>query len=375
MPDDDTSQYGLEPRVVARYLTSQGWKLDTIRSNLSRLWLPDDGDAKPLEIFLSFDSRSKQREVAFALTTISQFYEKSIEMLAGEIRALAYDIITSRIPDEYVRNDSIELRIAAEYIERMKSFLAASATTELSGERFYKRVRKEAVDYSERCRFGHTFRGSFGFHIESPVGLNDAPQFDMVDEEVPFERRVVERISRGLSSLSQASIQGDAGAIVSEGQGFSSNMCDAIIDIIESVGVSKIDVAITFSPEWRPRVSLETNKFTIQYRQLDILKQAAKVLRVDDPPKRAHVFGRVKRLETEGNPADLLEDKSRREIEVSWLNDENQITHVKIALSPKDYLKALDAHKNGRVISSTGLLSKIGRNWRLDPIDTFEIMN
>lgn len=375
MPQDDVSQFALEPRLVARYLTNQGWKLEHLRSNLRRLWLPEEGVGTPLEIFLNFDSKSGQRDLAFALTTISQYYEKSTEALAREIRALAYDIITSKIPDDYVRNDSIELRIASEYIERMKAFLAASATTELNGERFYRRARKEALDYSERCRFGHTFRGSFGFHIESPVGLNDAPTFNDVDEEIPFERRVVERISRGLSALSQASVQGDPNVIIADEQGFSSNMCEAIIDIIEDIGISKIDVEITFSPEWRPRITHLANKFSIQFQHLDILKDAAKALRVDDLPRPAQVFGRIKRLETEGNPADLIEDKSHREIEVSWVNEDNQLIHVKIALPPKEYLAAVEAHKNGHAVSSTGLLSKVGRNWRLDPVETFKVVD
>ncbi|MGF6174244.1 hypothetical protein [Ensifer sp. 4252] len=375
MPHDDASQFGLDPRLVARYLTSNGWQLDQLRSNLRRIWLPEEGAANPIEIFLSFDTKSQDRDLAFALTTISQYYERSVETLASEIRALSCDIISSKIPDEYVRNDSIELRIASEYLDRMRVFLAASATTELNGERFYKRLRKEAVEYSERCRFGHTFRGSFGFHIESPVGLNDAPSFEGIDEEVPFGRLVVERISRGLSSLSQAALQGNPNLIVAEGQGLSANMCEAIISIIEDIGVSRIDMQISFSPEWRPRVSPLPTKFSMHFQQLDILKDAAKALRVDDPPRHAQVFGRIKRLETEGNPADLIEDKSRREIEVSWVNEENQLVQVRVALSPEAYLDALEAHKNGHAVLATGIVSKVGRNWRLDPIETFKIVS
>ncbi|RFB90330.1 hypothetical protein B5K11_19955 [Rhizobium leguminosarum bv. trifolii] len=375
MPQNDVSQFDLEPRLVARYLTNQGWKLDQLRSNLRRIWLPEEGASSPLEIFLNFDSKNQQRDLAFALTTISQFYEKSTEALATEIRALAYDVITSRIPDEYVRNDSIELRIASEYIDRMKTLLASSATTELNGERFYKRIRKEAIDYSERCRFGHTFRGSFGFSIESPVGLNDSPPLIGGTEDIPFERRVVERISRGFSSLSRASDEANPAVIVNEENGFSSNMCEAVIDIIEDIGVSRIEMEIAFSPEWRSYEPRQGNRFSIQYQHLDILKDAAKAMRVDEPPKTAQVVGRIKRLETDGNPADLLEDKSRREIEVSWVNEDNQLVHVKIGLSPENYLDAVEAHKNGHAVMAAGMLSKSGRHWRLDPVHSFRVVS
>ncbi|UXS26951.1 hypothetical protein [Agrobacterium tumefaciens] len=374
MPHDDASHLDLEPRLISRYLTSQGWKLDHLRGALRRIWLPEDGSSNPLEVFLNFDSTGRQRDVIFALTTISQFYEKNMETLINEIRALAYDVITSRIPDEYVRNDSIELRIASEYIHRMKALLASSATTELNGERFYKRMRKEAVEYSERCRFGHTFRGSFGFSIESPVGLNDSPTLDGVEENIPFERRVVERLFRGFKSLSRASHEANPSIIVEEKDGFSSNMCDAIVDIIEDIGISKIDMEIAFSPEWRSPEPRHNSKFSIQYQHLDILKDAAKAMRTEDAPRLAQVVGRIKRLETEGNPADLLEDKSRREIEVSWVNEDNQLVHVKMGLSPESYLQAVEAHKNGHAVIASGMLSRSGRFWRLDPLLSFGVV-
>lgn len=375
MGQDDLSQLKLEPRLVARYLTNLGWNLEILKNNIRRMWLPEDNQDTQVEIFLNFEPKTAKRDVYFALTTISQLYAKSPEALAGEIQALAYDVITSKIPSEYVKNDSIELRIASQYIERMKLFLAASATTEISGERHYKRVLKEAVEYSERCRFGHTFRGSFGFHVESPVGLNDEPMLLGVEQTRPFERRVVERIAVGLSSLSDAVKQQDPSMIVQEEHGFSANMCDSIADMVEDIEVSKIDIGIAFSTEWYPKSTSRTQNFTVEFRDLELLREASKNLRIEDSPRQASIFGRIKRLETEGNPADLLEDKARREIEVSWLNEDNHLIHVKMALSPEEYLEAVEAHKAGRIVSATGILAKQGRTWRLTEVETFNILN
>jgi len=188
-------------------------------------------------------------------------------------------------------------------------------------------------------------------------------------------RRVVERISRGFASLSRASDEANPSVIVNEENGFSSNMCEAVIDIIEDIGVSRIEMEIAFSPEWRSHEPRQGNRFSIQYQHVDILKDAAKAMRVDEPPKATQVVGRIKRLETEGNPADLLEDKSRREIEVSWVNEDNQLVHVKIGLSPANYLDAVEAHKNGHAVVAAGMLSKSGRYWRLDPVQTFRVVS
>ena len=148
-----------------------------------------------------------------------------------------------------------------------------------------------------------------------------------------------------------------------------------IADIIEDIQVSKIDIRIALSPEWKSSISHPINNFSVTYQQLDILKSAAKSLNVDDPPRPAQVVGRIKRLETEGNPADLIEDKSRREIEVSWVNEDNQLVHVKMALSPEDYIAALEAHKNGQTVLASGLLSKSGRTSRLEPVQTFKVIS
>jgi hypothetical protein len=36
----------------------------------------------------------------------------------------------------------------------------------------YPRAMPGALKYADNCRFGHTFRGSFGFTIESPIEEN-----------------------------------------------------------------------------------------------------------------------------------------------------------------------------------------------------------
>lgn len=371
----DSPRFNLEPRMIERYLTTQGWSVSTTKSNLRRIYFPDSADSLPVEIFLNYDRSSFSRDVELAVTTISEFYEKRATDVVAEIRALAYDIISSRIPDEYVRNETIQLKIASEYIDKMRSLLAVSATTELVGERSFKRTLKEASDYSETCRFGHTFRGSFGFQIESPLGLNNAP--DLFDDtaERPFGRTVIERMVRGMLALKKATLADDPGIIIHENSDLSANMCDALVALIEDVGVAKIDMTVRFSPEWKTVFSSRMAEVSLEERHVDILKTASKALRVDDPPRPASIVGRVKRLESEGNPADLLQEGVKREIEVSWVNEEDLLIHVKLTLSPESYLEAVDAHKEGKPVMAEGTLVKSGRTWRLDELKQFRVLS
>lgn len=378
MTDMDGPQLEIEPRLIIRYLQHMGWKVEDYRSKLKRVSYNDSAGGEAVEIFFGDHAspEGKKRDVFFALNTISDFYDKTLELVSSDIRSLTFDLITSKIPNEYVLNDSIQLRVASLYINEMKSFLASSATTELTGERSFKRTKKEAIDYAEKCRFGHTFRGSFGFMIESPVVLNDAPTIPTISEKaLPLGRRVVERIARGLSAYSSAVEEQNPSVIAQQPEGFSANMCDAMADIVEQTDVSKILLGIKLSPEWRMSENVPTAlAFSVEAKHIELLREAAKVMRVSETPRPVTVFGRIKRLETDGNPADILEDPASREIEINWVNEENTIVHVKVMLTPQKYLEAVEAHKQGNAVSASGMLARVGRSWRLESVENFKVI-
>lgn len=371
LSDETAPRLGLSASLLERFLKMKGWNARSLSSRRRYLSVSDDEASQPIEVVLSQGGEAEARDVGFALTTIAEYYQMDLIEIASEVRGLAADIIRSRIPDEYVRHDSIELRLASEYIEKFKSLLAASASTEISGDRHFLRLRKEGIEFSEQCRFGHTFRGSFGFQVEAPVGLNDQPALVEAVEDVPLGRKVVERISKGFASLAIAERQGSVTAIVDDDSGFSSNMCDVIVEIINDIGISRLEIEMKYSPEWKSDPAIHESRFSVTRSQVDILEEASRTLRVVERPREMMIVGRVKRLETTGNPADLFEDRSRREIEMVWVSEEDKAVSVKLALNPEEYLRALDAHKSGRPVAALGTLVKQGRSWKLENIKSF----
>ena len=127
--------------------------------------------------------------------------------------------------------------------------------------------------YANACRFGHTFHGSFGFVIESPVGPNDSPQMPIVEEAVPFGRKVVRRIAQGLASLENAVAIDDPGPLL--GGGMSANMCDEVVGLIEDTGISKLEISVAFSPEWGSESGEPSHAFRVERRYMDLLKEAS----------------------------------------------------------------------------------------------------
>lgn len=358
---------------MIRYLTDSGWARQTSRDGkLIRLSLDGREASETVNLIFSTTARDadERTEVAAALDTLEQLYETPRFEIVQSISSLAYDLILTRIPDEYVRHESIELGTAQAYMHNMRRLIAASANTEISGELSFRRTLKEALNYANECRFGHTFQGSFGFVIESPVGLNESPQMPIVEAVVPLGRKVVRRMARGLESFQAAIAEDNPEPIVSAEGGMSANMCDEVIGIVEDTGISKLELSIAFSPEWGPEPNATTRPFAIERRYVDLLKDASSRLRKEETPREESIIGRIVRLETDGNPSDLLNDKSGREVIVSWDSADYGHIRVQVPLDPSSYLTAVDAHAKGHLFGVSGLLKRNGRSWVLERATT-----
>jgi hypothetical protein len=205
-------------------------------------------------------------------------------------------------------------------------------------------------------RFGHTFRGSFGFTIESPVSLNDEPPVIGSVASPPFTCRVVERIARGLQAVDYASTSEDPSAISNHySTGMSANMCESLVSLIHETGVASQEISIKFSTEWAPSEGLVSeSRLPVMLQHVAVLKEAAIELRKKEDNTPTLVVGRVVALETEGNP-NLLEDTSAREVVISWETPSPIRVHV--FLAPPDYLTALEPTRQVHGLASEAFSS------------------
>jgi hypothetical protein len=154
-------------------------------------------------------------------------------------------------------------------------------------------------------------------------------------------------------------------------------MCEELADVLESTGLAKIDLSIQFSPEWDlPTEMKETDhrSFSLGLRNTELLRAAAKSLRERTEPRPETVIGRIKKLETEGNPADLLKDMSSREVVINWDGGDEGLVRVKVRLSPAEYLAAVEAHASGRFVSVKGDLDQSGRRGLLLNSHSFQVL-
>lgn len=348
--------------LLRRYLIASHWNV--ARSKEAFELFERDG----IELVVPRDSGTRvpaTRAIDDALRTLSQFEDRSVSSVASDVHAIGFDSVRSHVPEGFLRG-GVSLETAREFVEGAKNLLAATATNELAPTRVFQRVRKDAVEYSSQCIFGHTFRGSFGFVIESPVSPNDAPAL-FEQETPPFERRVIERLVRGISDL-ERSVQNDTidDVVQDHLNGFNANMCEDFATLIEHVSPSGLVLEVAFSPEWKPRAGIDAlTRFSVNLRHAEVAEAAARELRKIEIELNRTIVGRVFRLESHANPLELLASRGSREISVDYSSDDLGDVRVRMALEPEDYLRALEAHRQGLTISVSGRLDRLGRSWWL----------
>jgi len=366
--EPSTPDQGARPAVEAeRFFKSRSFGPRNVD-----IFVNPASDLKDIELIVPRDGSgsdyaSRLLDVVVALSGIEEIRP---DQVAVAIRSIGYDLVQSRVPDSLVSDDSIDLERAKAFINGVKDLLAATATSELRPLPFYGRANKDAIVYSDRCRFGHTYRGSFGFTIESPVVPKKQSNLFGLEPPAPFERRVVQRLALGIQRLSD-SVRIDDPKPVIEGfrQGFSANACEQFATLIHQTAYSGMTLDFTFSPEWTLPSELKRHtEFFVGPRHVEMARAAANSLRGESLELLIDVSGMVVRLQNESDPSDLLARTGEGEIAVLYSSELYGDIHVRIPLSPIEYIKAVEAHRLGRPVRVTGTLVHRGRYWYLrDP--------
>jgi hypothetical protein len=380
--------------LLRRYLSFRGWRQPTRvatagsaldgdtyadvffrerakgQRNVDLYVLSEEGQ-EDLELAVprTLETHDAGRRLEGAIETLSQLEGRDRIQVIADVRSIGFDVVRSRIPDELVFEDTIHLDQAVSYTANMKKLLAASATTEISPDVHFFRVKKEATQYAEQCRFGHTFKGSFGFTIESPVAPNQEPVFPGMEQAPPFERRVIQRLAQGISVVQRAVRAGDPALVVRGFEaGFSANMCEEFAELVEETAPSGLSFGFAFSPEWP---APEFGELWVGPQHVEMLRIAAKTMREQPTMQPLELFGRIVRLQNQADPQDLLDETHEREIVVYWKSEEYGDLNVRIGLAPSDYLAAVEAHLRGRSVRAAGRLERRGRLWWLVEVTHF----
>ena len=325
------------------YLEREDWTL----VNENDHWLVfEDNDDVELAIPKNSHASDYPMYIDHVIKTLTFVTNKTPDSVANDILRHDRDIFDTRFT-ESVDLTSISLRSAFKIIAGLRQlFICATDSEKRESKPFYHRTGTNPGRVFDGVRFGHTFAGSFGYSVESPVNT----QTDMF--ESPLQRRVMERIMRGLATTANAvELQDEQPLVDGYETGFSANMCDAILGM-----TSDYDETIEYSIRWSKKRPASADvqpiqSVSIQRDHFEILEMASTRLK-EVQPEFVTVEGHIVSLSSPTDPQS--DDHVDRRATVVWYLEEQQSRRVAVALSKKDYLDAIEAHKQGRLVSVKG---------------------
>lgn len=357
---------------IKAYIQGNGWKEQ--RSPLPNAYV--FSNEQGVDLVLPKDNGLVDADIRLrsALDTLAAIEDTSIEKLTIAISNIFSDLIRVSIGDTVIKGDTIPLGLASEFLCGLKDLMAYSATSEELKLPHFQRTLKKGIEFSESCRFGHTFVGSFGFSVACP--LERKTQVALADnfEEPPFERKVVQRLYRGMAHAQEGFRKEDI-SYVTKGfdSGLSANMAEQIACLHEIAKNSDIKYAFAWSPEWKIDPDLLNQPIlTVDYNFAEFIRCASKSMREEEQVFSENFTGMVVGLKSKGLPSDD-DDTSSREITIHLDGDEPIVNELKFVASKADYLKALEAHKNGQHVRFKATLEKTKKTWKVVEYTGFDV--
>jgi hypothetical protein len=375
----------LRPSDLAEYLQLLGWaEADTGHSPWRIFTHNQVIPGEVIETVLPRRGTSVEgrMHIASSVNLLSRLGEEEPETIVQRVQYRHHDVLRIR-NTETQSNLSLDLDIAAAQVTAMKMLVSSGACSEDVARPFFPKLQgKNIKPMLRHYQFGHTFPGSFGFTLTSlvqtlPIRYTQSSLFP--DEQdtgeliiAPLERRIMERIIRGLQDTQEAvQIQQPEKLAERYPGGFNANMAQAIVDM--SI---KKQMPLEYRIFWSPRIPSSDDIQQFEQVRLNSpfyasLETASSMLRRTEPDYKP-IRGRVMELRSSDNPWGT---DSQRTVVVQWLNkDVPGPKKVIVALESQDYQQALHAHGSWDIVEITGLLQRYGNYWKLSEPRNFHVV-
>jgi len=389
---DNTILNEIRPEDFSSYLSLLGWSSEHSSNKRWDVFVgAEDAEGEPLEIVLPSATRTLEDRfhLAGAVNLLSALTNEEPQTVITRIKFHDFDVLKIR-DIETDRFNSIPIQLAADQVQAMKRLVAFSACSEEEARTHFVNYQlKPAKAMLAHYRFGQTFPGSFGFSIESQLirepsryiqsSLFGQPTNGQEDEDdidpvyLPLERRVMERIVRGLVITQQISETGSIDSLVEQyASGFNANMCEAIVAMSEEKSMP-IECNILWSPKIRAsRDIADVGPIRLTGRSYYQLERAAKQLK-DKEPEVIVIKGRVTDLSASDNP--LGDTGARLSVIIKWTYRQGgRPIKIIVQLDRADYLTALEAHHHWSTVEVTGILQRSGNIWKLAKPHNFTVV-
>ncbi len=259
-----------------------------------------------------------------------------------------------------VAKEPLSLRRSADLLQGSYSMLGYAARSVDNPSAAYRGgPNAEVADYLDNVRPipGYTEGYSLTLHSSVPVGIGT--QKDLWgNEQLPFARRVTNRLAEALryaeNAVSETIRQDNPDPFVdAKNHGVSANLCDSVADLAKKGKGIEINLIWAGSNP----TNVQTARFPFSKNSAEILDEAAKFLRTNEPSYAERIRAQVVKLEREPDEFD-----GRADILTSR---DGQLTRIKVEFHESSYAMVIEAFRDHRLISLTGDIHKIGNRHEL----------
>jgi hypothetical protein len=355
---------------VLAFLRTTSWRqIEYSNTRLTVFEGPKDDNGRPIILSLPTSNEfiDARERIADAINLLAASERTTPYSIIQKIRSVNRDIIQLRM---LISTDAAPSLESAYYIiQGLRHLIMYSACMEKDPRRYFEQPLAIGTEQVRRCRFGHTFHGSFGYTIETPIS---APS-QLRDSHgrpnqlrIPVERKVVERITRGFLNIQRAVRKEDPAEISRNyDSGLNANMCSALLGMSRGMHGMEMEYSVV----WSPRYELSPDLIKIEPIRLEenayrYLEEATYLIKesIGEPIQNALIEEVDVTSQIQGPVIKLSSiAKSDHTITVSWGGGA-----VQISLNQADYQKACDAHRDGLPISVSGKLKVNGKkSWIL----------
>lgn len=351
------------------YLRTNGWveARDPVagRRRFS-IWRKVDESGSDAELLVPApELRDYPLRVSEVLQELERLEQRSQLAILTDLSLSSDDVVRIHSGDADEADGSVSLDSGRSLIDSAVELMASSALAAVSPRAFFASRRPKAVvDYMRGVRMGQTERGSFVVTILSrvPPQLTDPQQSLFSDgsveqepEVAPFQRQVTTTLATALDRMHGAVADAAARGEISVfreavAAGVSANLCDAVAGLAgDPTRPADLSIALSWSPS-RPLGTAITSRISFPADAVPILREAARLLKESAPREDFVVEGFVVKLERQN-------ERAPGTVTVSgFVDGEPRVIHV--TLEPADYDRAIDAHREVRLVMCTGDLIK-----------------
>jgi len=366
----------LPPQDLISYLRAHGW--DTIEDAGGRwIALRYQGEGRykgaTIRVPLSKSFTDYGLRLTEVLETVAIVESRDVETVIEDLELLGSDTCRFRWVGEAVPSGEIPLPSAVRLVGGVREMLFAAAYAALHPQTFYPpgRPPMEVSQFLREVRVSAARTGSYVVTVRVAVEPMIPIRISLLEAddeaEMPFNRRVMIHLARGLEAL-----QDMLGRVVATDgmpdpasyvqKGLSANLCEALADVLDE-GAMRLEAAISWSPRHRKSAAMPT-RLVVERESRDWIRAIGKTLKEYSPTFDYELHGVVVRL-------DRRPQRRKDWVGNVWILgfvDDRPVQVLVKGVAEQEYDQFVFAHKNKHVVTCRGELVRQGRQYILQNV-------